>query len=80
MDQKNPQNVKPKNLYDRVDISPVLAYNQYMTQTINDLINEIYDDNFSHLEFEENMGGIDCDCHIHITLNTIAKYAGIEVG
>ena len=48
--------------------------------TINDLINEIYDDNFSHLEFEENMGGIDCDCHIHITLNTIAKYAGIEVG
>jgi hypothetical protein len=51
-----------------------------MTQTINDLINEIYDDNYSHLEFEENMGGIDCDCHIHITLNTIAKYAGIEVG
>jgi hypothetical protein len=48
--------------------------------TINDLINEIYDDNFSHLEFEENMGGTDCDCHIHITLNTIAKYAGIEVG
>jgi hypothetical protein len=48
--------------------------------TINDLINEIYDDNFSHLEFEENMGGIDCDCHIHTTLNTIAKYAGIEVG
>ena len=80
MDQKNPQNVKPKNLYDRVDISPVLAYNQYMTQTINDLINEIYDDNFSHLEFEENMGGTDCDCHIHTTLNTIAHYAGIEVG
>jgi hypothetical protein len=49
--------------------------------TINDLINEIYDDNFSHLEYMENMnGGIDCDCHIHITLNTIAKYAGIEVG
>jgi hypothetical protein len=47
--------------------------------TINDLINEIYDDNFSHLEFEENMG-TDCDCHIHIALNTIAKYAGIEVG
>ena len=39
--------------------------------TINDLINEIYDDNFSHLEFEENMGGTDCDCHIHTTLNTI---------
>ena len=53
--------------------------------TVNDLINEIYDDNFSHLEFEENMGGeggleSSCFCNIHITLNTIAKYAGIEVG
>jgi hypothetical protein len=26
------------------------------------------------------MGGTDCDCHIHTTLNTIALYAGIEVG
>ena len=48
--------------------------------TIDQLINEIYDDNFSHLEFEENMGGEACDCHIHTTLNTIAHYAGIEVG
>ena len=51
-----------------------------LMETINDLINEIYEDNYSHLEFEENMGGEECDCHIHITLNTIAKYAGIEVG
>jgi hypothetical protein len=48
--------------------------------TINDLINEIYEDNYSHLEFDANMGGADCDCSIHITLNTIAQYAGIEVG
>jgi hypothetical protein len=48
--------------------------------TVNQLINEIYEDNYSHLEFEENMGGTDCDCHIHTTLNTIALYAGIEVG
>lgn len=48
-------------------------------KTVNDLINEIYEDNYSHLEFEANMGGEDCDCHIHTTLNTIAKYAGIEV-
>jgi len=47
--------------------------------TINNLINDIYEDNFSHLDFMENMGGGDCDCHIHITLNTIAKYAGIEL-
>lgn len=47
--------------------------------TVNDLINEIYEDNYSHLEFDANMGGEECNCHIHITLNTIAKYAGIEV-
>ncbi len=25
--KKSPENVKPKNLYDRVDISPAVAYN-----------------------------------------------------
>lgn len=48
--------------------------------TINDLINEIYMDNESHIEFMENMASGDCDCNIHMTLNTICKYAGIEVG
>jgi hypothetical protein len=47
--------------------------------TINDLINEIYEDNYSHLEFMENMGG-DCDCILHQTLWLISQYAGIEVG
>lgn len=49
-------------------------------ETINELINEIYESNYSHLEFESNMGGEECDCQIHITLNTIANYAGIETG
>jgi hypothetical protein len=47
--------------------------------TADELIHEIYEDNYSHLEFDENMGGEDCDCHIHITLNTMARYLGIEV-
>ena len=55
-----------------------------MTQTkpytIDELITMIYEDNLNHFEFHENMGGEDCDCHIHTTLNTIAHYAGIEVG
>jgi len=42
-------------------------------ETINELINEIYEDNYSHLEFDDAMGG-DCDCVIHTTLNTIVKY------
>jgi hypothetical protein len=41
--------------------------------TLEQLINEIYEDNYSHLDFIDNMGG-DCDCHIHTTLNTIVKY------
>ena len=41
--------------------------------TLEQLINEIHEDNYSHIEFDDSMGG-DCDCHIHITLNTIVKY------
>lgn len=43
-------------------------------ETLEQLINEIYEDNYSHLEFDENMGGEGCTCPIHITLNTIVKY------
>jgi hypothetical protein len=42
-------------------------------RTINQLVEIIYEDNFSHLDFMDNMGG-DCDCNIHTTLNTIVKY------
>ena len=52
----------------------------YKPHTISELVNEIYEDNYSHFEFDENMGGDPCDCHLHTTLNTIAFYAGIEVG
>ena len=47
--------------------------------TVNELINEIYEDNYSHLEFMENMNGGECDCVLHQTLWLIAQYAGIEV-
>jgi hypothetical protein len=43
-------------------------------ETINELVNEIYEDNYSHLEFDEAMGGEGCNCPIHNTLNTIVKY------
>lgn len=44
--------------------------------TISELVDEIYEDNYSHLEFMENMNGGDCDCNLHITMNTIIKYWG----
>jgi len=44
--------------------------------TIQELVNEIYEDNLYHFEFQENMGGPECDCHLHQTMNTIVKYWG----
>jgi uncharacterized Fe-S center protein len=44
--------------------------------TAEQLLEKIYEDNFSHVDFMDNMGG-DCDCAIHATLNTIAGYLGI---
>jgi hypothetical protein len=43
--------------------------------TVEQLLNEIYEDNYSHLEFVWNMGG-DCDCKICQTMQTIIKYRG----
>jgi hypothetical protein len=42
--------------------------------TIDELVTMIYENNLNHFEFLENMNGGDCDCHLHITLNTIVKY------
>lgn len=47
--------------------------------TVNELLQTIYEDNYSHIEFMENMGGGDCDCNIHITMNLIAKYLEIDI-
>jgi hypothetical protein len=41
--------------------------------TVGNLVDEIYNDNYSHLEFMDNMGG-DCDCVTHTTLQTILEY------
>jgi len=48
----------------------------YKPYTISELVNEIYEDNYSHFEFDENMGGEPCDCHLHVTMETIVKYWG----
>jgi hypothetical protein len=43
-------------------------------KTVDRLIMDIYDDNYSHIDFMENMNGGDCDCLIHNTLNLIEEY------
>jgi hypothetical protein len=41
---------------------------------IHELVTAIYEDNYSHFEFMENMNGGDCDCNLHQTMNVIAMY------
>lgn len=44
--------------------------------TIDELVTAIYEDNYSHLEFIEQMSGGDCDCNVCHTMQTILKYWG----
>jgi len=44
--------------------------------TIEELVTAIYEDNLNHFEFQENMGGKDCDCHLCTTMRTIMEYWG----
>ena len=43
------------------------------TEMFNEVINTIYEDNFGHVDFMDNMGG-DCDCMIHNVLNYLHEY------
>ena len=49
--------------------------NKIKPYTIEELMQEMFEDNFSHLELMDSMG-VDCDCRIHITMNTVMKYWG----
>ena len=42
--------------------------------TIDELVTTIYEDNFSHFDFMDNMNGGDCDCNLHLTMDVIAAY------
>ena len=45
---------------------------------VHELIEVIYEDNYSHIDFMDNMNGGDCDCNIHQALNLIAQYSGVD--
>jgi len=44
--------------------------------TISELVEAIYEDNWSHIDFMENMNGGDCDCNIHNAVYLIHEYWG----
>jgi hypothetical protein len=48
----------------------------YKPYTIDELVTSIYEDNYSHFDFIENMNGGDCDCHLCMTMLTILRYWG----
>ena len=41
---------------------------------VSELMQRIYEDNYSHFEFMENMNGGDCDCNLHYAMNLILQY------
>jgi hypothetical protein len=46
--------------------------------TVDELITAIYEDNYSHVDFMENMNGGDCDCNIHNAINLIGTYLELD--
>ena len=41
---------------------------------VSELIQRIYEDNYSHFDFMDNMNGGDCDCNLHNAMNLIHGY------
>ena len=44
-------------------------------KTIDQVISSIYEENYSHFDFMENMNGGDCDCILHLTMETLNYYS-----
>ena len=44
-------------------------------QEVQKQINELYEANFSHVDFMDNMGG-ECECEIHTKLIELARSIG----
>lgn len=47
---------------------------EYKPYTISEIVTRIYEDNYSHFDFMDNMNGGDCDCSLHLTMKTIEYY------
>ena len=43
-------------------------------KTTAEIITQLYEDNYSHFDFIDNMNGGDCDCVIHLVMNTLNHY------
>lgn len=41
---------------------------------VDELITQLYEDNYSHFDFMDNMNGGDCDCKLHNAMDVIYEY------
>jgi len=39
--------------------------------TVAEQITKLYEDNYSHFDFMDNMNGGDCDCVLHLIMNIL---------
>ena len=46
----------------------------YVTMTVSELLSDIYEQHWQHLDFIDEMNGGDCDCNIHNAMNLIHNY------
>lgn len=47
---------------------------EYVTMTVSELLSDIYEQHWQHLDFIDEMNGGDCDCNIHNAMNLIHNY------
>ena len=51
-----------------------MSFQTRKAYSVDELVTAIYEDNYDHFDFMENMASGDCDCNLHMTMNTIIKY------
>ena len=47
--------------------------------TVEQLLSNIYEEHWDHIDFIDAMNSGECDCLIHQASNFIFKYAGMEM-
>jgi hypothetical protein len=48
----------------------------HKSYTVDELMQKIYDENFSHFDFMDNMNGGECDCNLHNAMDLMYEYGG----
>ena len=51
-----------------------MSFQTRKAYSVDELVTAIYEDNYDHFDFMENMNGGDRDCNLHMTMNIIIKY------